>query len=418
MTSTRGQKVIYILDYPMGARDAKRFGLSELKDVGLQVAVWDLSHFLLPATSQLGIESPSWVDLTVCSSIEQFRDLCATLTSEDVIIFMGGLHPSQVWRGRKILRLISTTPARLASISSGSMPAPILSNTPRSLFRTRFPRAFSLLTDPGRWKKVPQKLASLTFLQAVTIQRRMRLGGSIRPLDHIWAGTMVSGKASFLVASTTTVTYIHTLDYDLVLALRASDSQATTGLVFIDSMGPLHPDYLVHGSDSGISIKAYSEIVCRALDEIEKRLGTEVVIAVHPRANLGVMEPWYGGRTIVYSQTVGLVAGATVVIVAEGSTAIGLAALFRRPLALLASSESDSSIQGMNRSYARALDIPLIDLDAPELPPFNLNVNEEAYAQYVEKYIKRPGTPEEPFWSVVASEIVSGAQPPGVNMAE
>ena len=130
------------------------------------------------------------------------------------------------------------------------------------------------------------------------------------------------------------------------------------------------------------------------------------------------MEPWDGGRTIVYSQTVGLVAGATVVIVAEGSTAIGLAALFRRPLALLASSESDSSIQGMNRSYARALDIPLIDLDAPELPPFNLNVNEEAYAQYVEKYIKRPGTPEEPFWSVVASEIVSGAQPPGVNMAE
>jgi hypothetical protein len=65
----------------------------------------------------------------------------------------------------------------------------------------------------------------------------------------------------------------------------------------------------------------------------------------------------------------------------------------------------------MNRAYAQALDMPLIDLDAPELPPLTLDVNEEAYAQYVQKYVKRQGTPEEPFWSVVASEIVSGAQP-------
>jgi len=160
-----------------------------------------------------------------------------------------------------------------------------------------------------------------------------------------------------------------------------------------------------------MSIETYSDLVCRALDEIEKRLGTEVVIAVHPRANLGVMEPWYGGRTLIYGQITELVAGATVVIVAEGSTAIGLAALFRRPLTLLASRRSDSYIQGMNRAYAQALDMPLIDLDAPELPPLTLDVNEEAYAQYVQKYVKRQGTPEEPFWSVVASEIVSGAQP-------
>jgi len=229
---------------------------------------------------------------------------------------------------------------------------------------------------------------------------------------------MVSGKAPFLVASTTTVTYIHTLDYDLVLALSASDGQSNPGLVFIDSMGPLHPDYSVHQSDSGITIAAYSEIVCRALDEIEKRLGTQVVIAVHSRANLGVMEPWYGGRRLIYGQTPELIAGATVVIVAEGSTAIGLAAFFRRPLALLASSRSNSHIQGMNRAYAHALDCPLVDMDAPELPPLTLDVNEEAYADYVQKYVKRQGTPEAPFWSVVASEILSGTKPPGGNVAE
>ena len=89
------------------------------------------------------------------------------------------------------------------------------------------------------------------------MQLRMRLSGSIRPLDHIWAGTMVSGKAPFLVASTTTVTYIHQLDYDLVLSLRAStdgNGKSAPRPVFIDSMCALHPDYLVHGTKIVMSI--------------------------------------------------------------------------------------------------------------------------------------------------------------------
>jgi hypothetical protein len=72
----------------------------------------------------------------------------------------------------------------------------------------------------------------------------------------------------------------------------------------------------------------------------------------------------------------------------------------------------------MNRAFAQALAIPIIDLDAPELPTISLDVDEEAYARYVEKYIKRSGTLEEPFWSVVASEIISGKKPPGGNMAD
>jgi hypothetical protein len=229
---------------------------------------------------------------------------------------------------------------------------------------------------------------------------------------------MVSGKASFLVAPSTTVTYIHTLDYDLFLALRASGEQSTPRAVFIDSMGPLHPDYVVHETSGGISIETYSDIVCRGLKQIEKRLGTEAVIAVHPRATPGVMEPWYMGRTLIYGQTPELIADATAVIVAEGSTAIGLATVFQRPLVLLSSSRFDSFIQRTNRAFAQALATPLIDLDAPELPTISLDVDEGAYARYVEQYIKRPGTPEEPFWIVVASEIISGAKHPGGNVAD
>jgi hypothetical protein len=304
LSNDHGQRVIFFLDYPLDARDAKRFGFVELQAAGLSVEVWDLSHFYFPAASGLGIESPSWVNLTVCSSVEQFRDLCSTLTSEHVVIFIGGLHPGQVWPGLKLLRLISATPARMASISSGDIPSSI-PDTPRSLFSSRAERVLSLLAEPRRWRTIPQRLASLMFIQTLDVQRRMHLHGSIRPLDHIWAGVMVSGKASRLVAPSTTITYIHTLDYDLVLALRASRRQSTPRVVFIDSMGPLHPNYSFNETDSGISIETYSAIVCRGLEKIEKQLGTEIVIAAHPRAAPGVMEPWYLGRTLIYGQTPG-----------------------------------------------------------------------------------------------------------------
>jgi len=335
-----------------------------------------------------------------------------------VVIFVGGLYPGQVWQGRKLLRLISATPARLASISSGHLPTTILPGKLTSLRRSHAARIFSLLTEPSRWNTIPRRLAASLIVPKVGLQRRLHLRGSIRPLDHIWVGTMVSGIAPVFIDASTTITYIHTLDYDLVLALRAACEQSTPRLVFIDSMGPLHPDYVVHETSGGISIETYSDIVCRGLDQIETRLGTEVVIAVHPRAAVGVMEPWYGGRTLIYGQTPELIADATAVIVAEGSTAIGLATVFQRPLVLLSSSTSDSFIQRMNRAFAQALATPLIDLDAPELPPITLDVDADVYAHYVEKYIKRPGTLEKPFWSVVASEINSGAKPPGGKTAD
>ena len=412
MKSTICKKVIYIVDYPLGTRDAERFGLAKLQLAGLQVSVWDLSHFLLPAASKLEIKSPSWVDLTVCLEIGHFRDLCSSLTSEDIVILIGGLGVGQAWRGRKILRLICATPARLASISTGNVPTPIHRDSLRWLFATRAKKVYSSLTHLSWWKRVPELFASHMLSSALAAQQKMRIPGAIRSLDHIWAGVAVSGTASYLVAPSTTVTYIHEFDYDLVLALRATDRKSSPRVVFIDSKSQLHPDIAIHGTSVGMPIEVYSHIVCRALDEIEKRLENQVVIAVHPRAAPGVMEPWYGGRTLIYGQTSELIADATAVIVAESSTAIGLAAIFQRPLVLLSSNRSDLYIRGMNRAFAEALDTQLIDLDAPDLPHFTMDINEQAYERYVQKYIKRQGTPAEPFWSVVAYEIISGTRNP------
>jgi hypothetical protein len=406
------RRVIYIVQYPLGFRDAERFGLAELQKAGLQVEVWDVSHFAHPSASELGIETPSWVNATVCSNIDHLSDLCSTLTTEHVVILIDGLQKVQARRGRKLLRLLSATPARLGLFASGQTPNSIPTDRPTSRIGDGFRRVFGFVTQPRRWRNIPRRFISFIFFQSIAVRRRMGLGSSLRPLDHIWASTVVSNISPIFITAATKVTYIHSLDYDQVLAVRDSAGESDPRVVFIDSMGPLHPDYFLFHGDSLLSTESYSAIICKGLAEIEDRLGTEVVVAAHPRALSGLMEPWYGGRTVIYGKTAELIANATAVIVSSGSTAIGTAVVFQRPLLLLNSKRFDFFVQVRSRAAAQELDQQLIDLDAPELPPFTLDVNTDAYARYVQKYIKQQGTPEEPFWSVVASEIVSGAKPP------
>ena len=413
---TLGAKIIILVIHPLSVRDAKRFGLTELQNAGLQVEVWDLSHFVHPAAHGIGIKSTDWVKITVCSSVEHFSDLCGALTAEHTIILIGLLQQGQIWQQRKLLRLISATPARLGSISSGQIPPPIRPGRRVPLVSGRIRRMFRLLFHPRKWKNIPLGMAFSILPKLIAVQHRMGLVSFLRPLDHIWASTSVSNISSIFITAATDVTYIHSLDYDEVLAVRDSVGQSPARVVFIDSMGPLHPDFLLISGKSIISVQTYSEIICRGLDEIERRLGTEAVVAAHPRAAPGVMEPWYGGRPLIYGKTTELIANATAVIDSNGSTVIGMAAIFHRPLVLISSSSFDLRDRGMTRAFSQALSTPIIDLDASELPTISLDVNVDAYIAYIEKYVKRQGTPEEPFWSVVASEIVSGAQPPNKNM--
>jgi hypothetical protein len=134
----------------------------------------------------------------------------------------------------------------------------------------------------------------------------------------------------------------------------------------------------------------------------------QAAIAAHPRAFPGVMEPWYGGRQRIYGKTAELIENAAVVIAAEGSTAIGIAVAFRKPLILMNSAKFDPFVQGLTFAYSAELMVPLLDLDLDSLPTISLNVDENAYARFIEQYIKKAGTPEVPFWSVVVSDIIKG----------
>jgi len=156
------------------------------------------------------------------------------------------------------------------------------------------------------------------------------------------------------------------------------------------------------------SADEYYPMLCRFFDWVEAELDLNVVIAAHPKSHYEDHPDWYGGRRVVKDETVQLVRGSQLVMTFF-STAIGFGVVYRKPIILL------------TNDRFQALKLARIDTESLARPlgktPLNLSdglgqnldeylvVNDGRYEEYQRAYMKGPGTPESPFWQVVADRV-------------
>jgi len=130
-----------------------------------------------------------------------------------------------------------------------------------------------------------------------------------------------------------------------------------------------------------------------------------VEVAAHPRALPGSLDQYYGDRLVRYGETPAAIAGAKVVIILNATTAVGLAVALNRPMISLVGSTFWSVITNQVKTLSELLSIPVVDID-PAIPQWpKLSINAAKYEDYMRKYVKIPGTTEDPFWKVVTSHI-------------
>jgi hypothetical protein len=222
------------------------------------------------------------------------------------------------------------------------------------------------------------------------------------------------------MSAKTTTKFIHSLDYDLVLTFRESLETSNVGPVLIDSMGPLHPDYVsLQESTDGLSEIEYFQELRSFLDAFERVTKSRVQIAAHPRAMRGLLEERYGGRTIHYGETIRLVALADAVVLTLASTAVGAAVAFAKPIIGVELASVDVPNQARMKALASLLGFPIYTADFDFQSAPDLTFDRSAYAHYMTSYVKRPGTAEIQFWEAVAidaHEIVnSGPHHPSMS---
>jgi len=176
----------------------------------------------------------------------------------------------------------------------------------------------------------------------------------------------------------------------------------------LDSMGPLHPDFVAEGRESEIDLSTYSKMVNSFISKFQLETGQKIIIAAHPRSDLEISKKLYGAAEVFFHKTPELVSRSSAVVSIDGSTAISFAVMWRKPLIILNSTLFDSQSRKFNKLFSSLLGAIEIDLDSDYLIPKIKGVDNQLYEQYQHSYIKKPGTPNNLFWEIVTEDIKNG----------
>jgi hypothetical protein len=387
-------RVILIVESPLSARDAERFGLDMLADSGLAPEVWEVGPIYLPRAELQWREPAVGFSVTRFENIGQFEAATANCTHSDTIISLVGTQRGQLRRYRELLRSISSTPATLGTISA----TPVVDV------------GFHAATGPivrirSFWSRTLRRQGVIRRASQTFVRRKY----GIRPLDIAWVATTDALIEPLLMDRESRIVKIHSLDYDLVLQHRQQMMQ-NGSILLLDTMGPDHPDYVTHDENPWtMSSEAYFCLMRRLLDEIEASSGLSIAVAAHPRAEPGSLETRYGGRIVYYGRTAEAISRARIVLLTNTSTAVGLAVAMNKPMVMITDSGRSEADMRKNERLVSLLN--LMEWTTKSASDFWVwpSVDFAGYGQYMSEWVKCNGTPDAPFWEVLIASLDYGA---------
>ncbi|MBC8393738.1 MAG: hypothetical protein H8E17_14370 [Deltaproteobacteria bacterium] len=217
--------------------------------------------------------------------------------------------------------------------------------------------------------------------------------------------------AQFPVDNKTEFIWSHYFDYDVYLEQLQKPVKTDKAMgVFLDNYLPFHPDAI---NDPIIVQEEYYPLLCSFFDYIEHNYGVHIVIAAHPRSKYENHQNCFGGRPVIRGKTSQLVRQAGFVML-HSSASFAFAVLFRKPAIFVTTDR-------LRQGRAGQIIGTLIDFMASTFgkSPINLNdtfeidwgkelmIDEEAYRNYKNKYIKKENTEDLPLWQVFANHLKS-----------
>lgn len=400
------RRVVILVESPLSERDAARFGSGSFADSGLAVEYWEVAPLTLPQAEHQWTQRASGVQIERMESLDQLADACQGLSARDVVIAIAGVASGEALRCREVLALVSNAPARFCA-AIGRAPwddaYPDIQSRPyeREWGDTQFAyvrlrysvaRALALssrLVRDSRW---------------LLPKRRRRLG--IRPLDVIWVAASSCAIDPLLVDASTQVKVVHSFDYDLIRDVITTPLDDCGGAVFIDGLGPLHPDFTtLELALPQATPEEYFSRMRAAFDWFEQVAGMEVTIAAHPRARPGVLEDAYGHRQVVYGDTAQVVAVSRCVLLNHPSDAVTIVVGLGRPALILESQEDFRYQRDLKSALSRQLGWRRIPVESPP-PSIALPLVDVArYESFFRDFIREEKRDVGSFWDVVAQDV-------------
>lgn len=379
-------KIVFFISSPFNQRDYSRFGIETLEKNGFDVEVWDFTPIVYPQVE--GVVIPN--DPVNYDKHHKFE------YKKDFILAIGKL------KNVFVINFCPYTPAALFIY--------------RALSRFKIPYSvFMANAIPFGQKRELNIAWFYSKIKRITLNKLFNfifplipssyLG--VHPATFILAGGEKSLIYKYPVSKKTEIIWLHTLDYDIYLEEKEYVETSNNTAVFLDEYLPFHEDYFFLSMTPYSTADKYYPALCNFFDYVEDKCDVELIIAAHPRSHYEQLPDYFNSRSVIRGDTINLVKKSRFVI-AHASTSINFPVLLRKPIVFITTNELNNSPEGYAiRSFAGLLNKKTINIDEE----YNIDwekelcVDEQAYNNYINSYIKIKGSKEKPFWEIVAERL-------------
>jgi len=383
-------KILYLINQPLDSRNYNRFGIQSWLDRGWEVEIWDITPLAYPSVWKnflLGQHKlKNFSGYYPLDNLIQLRD---KIKKYKGIKFFIDLADTSLYSVCAIIGLKLRGFVRIIH-ATGTIPP--------------YENTFSVKL---RARQALQRGCKELLVWLFGKLLQLTLSQFLRPGIGVAAGS----ESIKYVGCAKKVIYAHNLDYDDYLKIKKDIStESGYGIIFIDQNYCFHPDFYYHGLPSPVSPEKYFPAVCHALKSISKSLNTKVCVALHPRSahrNLPNKE----FRDIeTKREMTGQLIKACQLVVAHDSTAVQMAVLFRKPIIFISTDELEKSeiLLGYCKTLAKSLGKSPINIDKNHDQidwKKEIDIDNEKYTSFSNKYIKIDGTPERSSWDILIDHI-------------
>ena len=386
---------IFLVEKPFSKNDISKYGVDILSKNGFSVEVWDIGR--LSMASYKKQENNSELKIKYFSTYSEFGLAIAELSLFDVILSLVGISVEQGWPYRKFRSYLFSGSAKIAAITNGHSPFHKWPTVCEKLSEIKH-------SQVNFWEKLRRFLGLLEYQLKVVIGGGITLLGRYK-LDYLFSGVSTQGIDTLILGNRTKIFHVHNLDADLLLAVERKGLLCNPNkVVYLDSMGPLHPEVVAYNMPFSIEPKQFFASNFKCIDYLAKKMKLSCVIAAHPRSQSGQLDSYFPGYSVVHNQTADLVAQ-SVIVIAEPSLSLGMAVWFKKPIILLWHENLPFWNKQILRAFQEELGCAVWDV-ADEKTWVTPRVDPLSYDRYRENYLKKPGTTEKPFWEFVAEKLL------------
>ncbi len=379
------KKIVFLLEAYFNRRDYERFGIRILEDQGFQVEVWDCTYFLTSEEYRRILP----IDPVVCHNLTVFRDEYSALEA------LRGLGET----GFVVCLVHFNLNSR---------------NLYRAMTKAKIPYCIHGFALPRSLTRADIFASKVRNISVKKLMRRIRDFWLLNPWfyrspDIILGCGQDYRSSGFNVSRKSRVLWTHSLDYDIHLALKDKPLAPDAALgVFLDEYLPYHPDFINAGQAPAVTPEEYYPLLRNFFEYLQREYRVRIVIAAHPRSDYGAHPDCFNQFPVVRGQTARLVRDCAFVLM-HHSTAVNFAVLYRKPIIFMTTDKLDTALLE-EPSVAWLADFfhkKMHNLNRPRQIDWKaeMSVDEQAYRRYQNDYIKKDGSPDLPFWQILAEYL-------------